>query len=230
MYKQCFSNMPSRGSICQYLQIIPFWLYNDLVSYIGFISLIYASNIVLQTSFPYTFHTLHWRHNDHGGVSNHQPHGCLLSRLFRRRSKKTSKFRVTGLCAENSPVPVNSPHKGPVTRKMFPFDDVIMNRMRELKFEHTRLSRDAIVYCRAGGGGGGVKPGGGKTRICQTTSRESACSKGKHGCISLVTTHIAEEQITNKVCCKVYVKSILNRKRFETNDYFHNHIKLNNTI
>ena len=23
--------------------------------------------------------------------------------------------------------PVNSPHKGPVTRKMFPFDDVIMN-------------------------------------------------------------------------------------------------------
>ena len=29
----------------------------------------------------------------------------------------------------DSPGPVNSPHKGPVTRKMFPFDDVIMNRM-----------------------------------------------------------------------------------------------------
>ena len=43
-------------------------------------------------------HTLHWRHNDHGGVSNHQPHDCLLNRLFRRRSKKTSKLRVTGLC------------------------------------------------------------------------------------------------------------------------------------
>ena len=69
---------------------------------------------------------LHWRHNDHDGVSNHQPHGCLLSRLFRRRSKKTSKLRVTGLCVGNSPGPVNSPHKGPVTRKMFPFDDVIM--------------------------------------------------------------------------------------------------------
>ena len=25
-----------------------------------------------------------------------------------------------------SPKPVNSPHKGPVTRKMFPFDDVVM--------------------------------------------------------------------------------------------------------
>ena len=47
--------------------------------------------------------TLRWRHNDHAGVSNHQPHGCLLNRLFRRKSKKTSKLRVTGLCAGNSP-------------------------------------------------------------------------------------------------------------------------------
>ena len=70
--------------------------------------------------------TLRWRHNDHTGVSNHQPHKCLLNRLFRRISKKTAKLRVTGLCARNSPGPVNSPHKGPVTRKMFPFDDVIM--------------------------------------------------------------------------------------------------------
>ena len=70
--------------------------------------------------------SLRWRHNDHAGVSNHQPHACLLNRLFRRRSKKTSKLRVTGLCAGNSPGPVNSPHKGPVTRKMFPLDDVIM--------------------------------------------------------------------------------------------------------
>ena len=63
---------------------------------------------------------LHWRHNDHDGVSNHQPNDCLLNRLFGRRPKKPSKLRVTGLCAGNSP------HKGPVTRKMFPFDDVIM--------------------------------------------------------------------------------------------------------
>ena len=70
-------------------------------------------------------YTLHWRHNDHDGVSKHHPHGCLLNRLFRRRSKKTSKPRVTGLCAGNSPGPMNSPHKGPATRKMVPFDDVI---------------------------------------------------------------------------------------------------------
>ena len=46
---------------------------------------------------------LQWRHNGHDGVSNHQPHDCLPNRLFRRRSKRTSKLRVTGLCAGNSP-------------------------------------------------------------------------------------------------------------------------------
>ena len=46
--------------------------------------------------------SLQWRHNGCDSVSNHQPHDCLLNRLFRRRSKKTSKLRVTGLCAGNS--------------------------------------------------------------------------------------------------------------------------------
>ena len=46
---------------------------------------------------------LQWRHNGRDGVSNHQPHDCFLNRLFRHRSKKTSKLRVTGLCAGNSP-------------------------------------------------------------------------------------------------------------------------------
>ena len=44
-----------------------------------------------------------WRHNESDCVSNYQPHDCLLSRLFRRRSKKTPKLHVTGLCAGNSP-------------------------------------------------------------------------------------------------------------------------------
>ena len=80
--------------------------------------------------------TLQWRHNDHDCVSNHQPHGCLFNCLFRRRSKKTSNLRVTGLCVGNSPGPVNSLHKGPVTRKMFPFDDVIM--MHHLRYMCTQ--------------------------------------------------------------------------------------------
>ena len=47
---------------------------------------------------------LQWRHNGRDGLSNHQPYHCLLNRLFGPRSKKTSKLRVTGLCAENSTV------------------------------------------------------------------------------------------------------------------------------
>ena len=85
--------------------------------------------------------TLRWRHNDHASVSNHQPHGCLLNRLFRNRSKKTSKLRVTGLCAGNSPGPVNSPHKGPVTRKICPFDDVIMRGEPRLPSERPEMRK-----------------------------------------------------------------------------------------
>ena len=89
----------------------------------GFISLIITLAFTPCILFDIT---LLWRHNGRYGVSNQQPHDCLLNLLFRCRSKKASKFRVTGLCAWNSPGPVNSPHKWPVTRKMFPFDDVIM--------------------------------------------------------------------------------------------------------
>ena len=49
--------------------------------------------------------TLQWRHDGHDGVLNHQPHQCLLNRLFRRRSKKTSKLCVTGLCAVTGEFP-----------------------------------------------------------------------------------------------------------------------------
>ena len=48
--------------------------------------------------------SLQWRHNERDGVSNYQRFCCLFSRLFRRRSKKTSKLCVTGLCEGNPPV------------------------------------------------------------------------------------------------------------------------------
>ena len=47
---------------------------------------------------------LQWRHNGRDVVSNHQPHDSLLNLLLGRRPKKTSKLRVTGLCAGNSRV------------------------------------------------------------------------------------------------------------------------------
>ena len=53
---------------------------------------------------PKDIDALQWRHNEHDGVSNHQLHVFLLSRLCRRKSKKTSKRYVTGRCQGNSPV------------------------------------------------------------------------------------------------------------------------------
>ena len=97
-------NLPQRES----LQITP----NLANSYVEL-----TECIVLQS--------LRWRHNERDGVSNHQHHDCLLNLLFRHRSKKTSKLRVIGLCEGNSLlISVNSLHKGPVTRKKIPFDDV----------------------------------------------------------------------------------------------------------
>ena len=63
----------------------------------------------------------------------------LLNNLFRCRWKKPSKLRVTGLCARNPPGPVNSLHKGPVLRKMFPFDDVTMRNDAGLPTRRTHL-------------------------------------------------------------------------------------------
>ena len=45
--------------------------------------------------------TLKWHLNERDGVSNHQPHDCVHNRLFRRRSKKASKLRVTGIYEGN---------------------------------------------------------------------------------------------------------------------------------
>ena len=68
-----------------------------------------------------------WRHNGRDGVSNCRPLHCLLNHLFRRRSNKRHQSSASlAFCAGNSPMTVNYPHKGPVTRKMFPFDDVIV--------------------------------------------------------------------------------------------------------
>ena len=71
--------------------------------------------------------TLQWRHNERDGVSNHQPHDCCLNRLFKAQIKENTKAPrhwpfVRGIHWS----PVNSPRKGTVTRKMLPFDDVIM--------------------------------------------------------------------------------------------------------
>ena len=69
---------------------------------------------------------LWWRHNEPNDVSNERRLDCLLNRLFRRRSKKTSKLRVTGLCEGNSPVTCEFPAQRASNAEMFPFEGIIM--------------------------------------------------------------------------------------------------------
>ena len=75
---------------------------------------------------------LHWRHNGRDSVSNHQPYDCLLNRLFRHRKHQSSAWLAFVWGIHRGPV--NSPHKWPVTRKIFPFDDVIMDEAAEKMF------------------------------------------------------------------------------------------------
>ena len=78
----------------------------------------------LENPHPIAHRSLQWRHNERDSVSNHPVVCNLLLKPF-----------VQTQINENTKAPrhwpflgssVDSPHKGPVTRKMFPFDDVIM--------------------------------------------------------------------------------------------------------
>ena len=69
---------------------------------------------------------LRWRHNESDGGSNHRL-TIVCSTVYagtdqRKHQGSASLAFVRGINLWQ----VNSPHKGPVTRKMFPFDDVIM--------------------------------------------------------------------------------------------------------
>ena len=94
-------NGNKRGNIL-YVWNLHMWICR--LDYVNTISCSRPSSqfISLQMCFSKVL-SLRWRHNGCDSISNHQPHHCLLNRLFRRRSKKTSKLRVTGLCAGNSP-------------------------------------------------------------------------------------------------------------------------------
>ena len=71
---------------------------------------------------------LQCRHNDRDGFQITGVSIVYSTVCSDADKKKTSKLHVTGLCERNSPRwLMKSPHKGPVTRKIFPFDDVIMD-------------------------------------------------------------------------------------------------------
>ena len=69
--------------------------------------------------------SLQWRHNGHDSVSNHQPHDCFLNCYSDTDQRKHQSSA--------------SPHKWYVTRKMFPFDDVIMDGLFWSQMAHCWL-------------------------------------------------------------------------------------------
>ena len=58
-------------------------------------------------------------YNEHDGLSNHQTHVCLRNRLFRRRWNKYQSTASLAFVRGIYRWPMNSPLKGPVTRKCF---------------------------------------------------------------------------------------------------------------
>ena len=90
--------------------------------------------------------TLLWRHNGHDGVSNHQLHECLLNRSSRCISKKTSSSGSLAFVRGNHRRPVNSPHKWSVTRKMFSFDDVIMQPIHGVPVAYMCIYDLTFIY------------------------------------------------------------------------------------
>ena len=65
--------------------------------------------------------------------------------------KKTPKLRVTGLCEGIHRWPVYSPHKGPVTRKMISFDDVIISGSKIDTIFWLNIVNHGISFINLGG-------------------------------------------------------------------------------
>ena len=106
-----FPALISSWLMCFFHQMTSFKMADGIQQNIGAVR---ASLTTCRLTFLYS---LQWGHTECIGVSNHRRLDCLLSRLSRRISKKTSKLRVTVRGIRRGSV--DSPHKGPVTRKMF---------------------------------------------------------------------------------------------------------------
>ena len=70
------------------------------------------------------FSSLQWRHNGRDGCSIHQAHSTVYSGTDERKHQSSASLAAVW---GTHRWPANSTCKEPVTRKMFPFDDVIMS-------------------------------------------------------------------------------------------------------
>ena len=78
----------------------------------------------LKRNFMQNSNTLQWRHNERNNVS-------IVCSTFGSGADQRKLQRSASLAFVRGIWPVNSPHKRPITRKMFTFDDVIMIFMKK---------------------------------------------------------------------------------------------------
>ena len=111
---------------------------------------------VITYSYHHLTNTLQWRHNGGGGVGVMASQITSLTIVYsivcsgvdqRNHQSSASLAFVRGIHWW----PVNSPHKKLVTRKMFPFDDVIMNKNivkegTEYRYDPHYFHRDGEVW------------------------------------------------------------------------------------
>ena len=122
------------GNFVLWLELSEYWVTSSMTSPCFTIfrtkdctlSSCYITTNSLQNIYDINHIALQWRHNGRDDVSNHQPYDWLLNRLFRRIQKKHESSASLAVVRGIHRWPVNSPLKWPITRKMFPFDDVIM--------------------------------------------------------------------------------------------------------
>ena len=83
--------------------------------------------IKTESNLDMRYNSLQWRYNGHDSVSNHHPHIVYLAIYLGADQRKYQSSASLTFVRGIHRWPVNSPHKWPVTRKMFPFDDVVMS-------------------------------------------------------------------------------------------------------
>ena len=111
------------GQLCA--MIVLFYIDTKKLNFIDKIFL----QFILHCRVIHPIRAIQWRPNECNGVSNHQHHDCLLSHLFSRISKTTSKLSITGLCEGNSLVTCEFPAQRASNAKDYSFCRRSMNWM-----------------------------------------------------------------------------------------------------
>ena len=81
------------------------------------------------------FRSLHWRHNDHDGVSNHQPHGCTQSFIQTQIKENIKAPRHWPLCGE-----FNRTGEFPAQRASYTENVFIWRRHHVMSYRNTSAS------------------------------------------------------------------------------------------